>query len=105
MAKQIYIKSNGKEYILEYNRKIVKQMEAAGFEITKLMDKPVTMIPLLFSGAFLMHNPSVTEAQKEKMYDELNNKDEFIEALSDLYSECVTTLFDNEGNLEWSKNW
>lgn len=105
MAKQLYFKKDGKEYILEYSRKAAKQMEAVGFEVTKMMDKPVTMLPMLFSGAFLMHHPSVTEEQKDVWYKDLQNKEDLIASLTDMYSECVNTLFETEGNLEWSKNW
>lgn len=105
MAKQLYIKIDGKEYILEYNRKIAKQMEMMGFEITNMDLKPATMIPMLFSGAFLMHHPSVSEEQKMKWYEDLSNKGDLIADLGEAYSECISTLFDTEGNLEWSKSW
>ena len=50
---QINFDYNGKHYCLEYTRDTVKQMEAMGFSINDIGDKPATRIEQLWAGAFL----------------------------------------------------
>lgn len=61
---------DGKEYVLEFNAQTVKEAEGAGFVIGEVMNKPMTLIPLLFFFAFRMHHPSVS---KKKTDDILKN--------------------------------
>ena len=56
-----------REYTLEFNRRTVARTEAAGLNIDKLEDAPMTMIPLLFWGAFLMHHPHMTKDQTDRI--------------------------------------
>lgn len=57
----------GREYTLEYSRKTVAKAEQAGLDVNQLESKSMTMIPLLFWGAFLMHHPSMTKEQTDKI--------------------------------------
>lgn len=57
----------GKEYTLEYSRKSVVKAENAGLDTSQLESKSMTMIPLLFWGAFLMHHPHMTKEQTDKI--------------------------------------
>ena len=59
---------NGREYTLEYSRKSVVKAEQAGLDVNALESKSMTMIPLLFWGAFLMHHPHMTKDQTEMAY-------------------------------------
>lgn len=107
MAKKITIPYNGKTYTLEYNRRIAATMEKQGFNINELGDKPATMIPLLFHGAFLMHHSNTKGETKEKIYDGLKNRSKLVQALAEMYAEAYNTLFDDgedegdEGNPGW----
>ena len=50
---KIVLTHEKKEYVLEYSRQSVKQMEGQGFVLGEITNKPMTMIPMLFSGAFI----------------------------------------------------
>ena len=96
-----------KEYILEYNRQSVKTMESQGFVLEELTTKPMTMIPLLFSGAFIK-NHSGKDGVKRKVVDEIFNeisdKTALMEALMEMYAETLSTLTEDsgEGNVTWA---
>ena len=49
---KIVLTHEKKEYVMEYNRQSVKMMEGQGFVLDEITSKPMTMIPLLFQGAF-----------------------------------------------------
>lgn len=107
MAKKITIPYSGKTYTLEFTRKIVSSMERQGFNISELTDKPATMIPMLFHGAFLANHPNVKGETKEKIYDTLHSRTKLIEALAEMYVAAYETLLDeseedDEGNSGWS---
>lgn len=90
---------SGHEYTLEFNRKSVVKAESAGLDINALDSKSMTMIPLLFWGAFLMHHPYMTKDQTDKiLFDGLGglNEDE-MGYLGKLYAEPFQTLIASEG--------
>ena len=51
----------GKEYILEYNRQSVQQIEKMGFSINDIDSKPMIMFPLMFRGAFIANHKYLKE--------------------------------------------
>lgn len=84
----------GKEYTLEFSRKSVAKAEQAGLDVNQLESKSMTMIPLLFWGAFLMHHPHMTREQTDKiLFDGLGgmSADEMT-YLGKLYAEPFNTL-------------
>ena len=83
-----------REYTLEFNRKTVSRIEQAGLDINQLEAKSMTMIPLLFWGAFLMHHPHMTKDQTDKiLFDQLRGlRDNELEHLGKLYAEPFKTL-------------
>lgn len=90
-----------REYTLEYNRKSVAKVEAAGFDAGKMDSAPMTMLPLLFWGAFLMHHPYMKQEETNRiLFDGLNGlSGEEAEYLGKLYAEPFKTLIaaDDEG--------
>lgn len=100
---KIVLKHEGKEYELEYNRQSVKMMEGQGFILDEFTSKPVTMIPLLFHGAFIKNCKGIKRAKIDEIYDGIGNKTELIGALVDMYAETLTALTDDtdEGNVSW----
>ncbi len=85
---------DSREYTLEYSRRTVSKVEMAGFDINQIETKPVTMIPLLFWGAFLMHHPHMTREQTDKiLFDGLGGlREGEMEHLAKLYAEPLQTL-------------
>lgn len=109
MAKNIKLNYEGAEYVLEFTRKTVEQMEDAGFRIRELRDKPVTVLPTLFKGAFLAHCSYLKDDIINKIYATVPNKKDFMEKLIEMYSDPVEELFDepqpSEKNATWEANW
>ena len=97
------------EYTLEYNRQSVKTMEAQGFVLDELTSKPMTMIPMLFAGAFIK-NHSGKDGVKRKVIDEIfdniADKNGLMEVLMEMYADTLSTLTDSndgEGNATWAR--
>lgn len=94
------------EYTLEYNRQSVKTMEAQGFVLDELTSKPMTMIPMLFSGAFIKNHRGLKRALIDDIFDNINDKSCLMEALMEMYAETLSSLTDNaetEGNATWAR--
>ena len=89
---------NGREYTLEFNRRTVAKTEQAGLDVNRLESASMTMIPLLFWGAFLWHHPNITREQTDKiLFDGLGGLGEKEMAyLGKLYAEPFQTLISNE---------
>lgn len=89
---------NGKEYTLEFSRKTVVKTEQAGLDVNCLESKSMTMIPLLFWGAFLMHHPHMTKEQTDTiLFDGLGGlNDEEMGYLGKLYAAPFQTLIASE---------
>ena len=107
MATTITITYKNDEYVLEYTRNAVKQMEQQGFVLDQLSDKPVTMIPMLVYGAFIRNHKGIKRALVDEIYENITNKvgdgeNGFLQTLIEMYAETVSTLTDgsstDEGN-------
>lgn len=111
MAKTIKFEFERKNYVLEFTRETVKQMEAAGFQLSFAKTKPVTFADTLFAGAFLAHHRSVANQDEllQKMFTKLGRREKLIEKLTDMYLEPALSLYDesensdDEGNIEWGE--
>lgn len=82
------------EYKLEFNRDSVRKCEAMGLDINLAASKSMTMIPLLFWGAFQMHHPNMKQKATDKILFEglggLNDRE--LEYLANLYAEPFKAL-------------
>lgn len=88
----------GREYTLEYSRRTVAKAEQAGLNINELESKSMTMLPLLFWGAFLMHHPGMTREQTDKiLFDGLGglSENEMVH-IGKLYAAPFNTLMASE---------
>lgn len=101
---KIVLNYEKKEYVLEYNRQSVKQMEGQGFILEELATKPMTMIPMLFSGAFIKNCRGTKRAVIDEIYDGIGDKTALMEALMEMYADTLSTLTDGngEGNVTWT---
>mgnify|MGYP001034116482 CR=1 FL=1 len=107
MAKTLTVSYKGEDYTLEINRKTVEFLEQHGFVVKDLADKPATLTPLLFYGAFRKNYPGIKRKVVEEIFDNLENKDGLIEALIEMYVDTLDSLLtgSGEGNAKWGKNW
>lgn len=89
----------GREYTLEFSRKTVSRAEQAGLDVNQIEAKSMTMIPIMFWSAFLMHHPHMTREQTDKILFEglggLNEQE--MSYLGKLYAEPFQTLVSSEG--------
>ena len=93
------------KYTLQYNRKTVEVMERQGFSLAHLTDKPMTMLPMLFAGAFMMHHKRISQEVVDKIYSELSDKDKLSAALVGMYNETVSVFLDDPEDAEGNATW
>lgn len=101
---KITLAHNKKEYVLEYNRQSVKMMEGQGFVLDEITSKPMTMIPLLFQGAFIKNCKGTKRAVVDEIFDAIGDKEGLMNALIEMYAETLSTLTEGneEGNVTWT---
>lgn len=109
MSKQIVFEHNEKKYTLEYTLRTAGIAERNGLNIFELDSKPGTMIPLLVNGAFQRHHKGMTRKQTDEIFKEIKKKNDFLNALSEMYLDAVNALVDtdadedaDEGNANWT---
>lgn len=103
-ANQINFDYDGKHYCLEYTRDTVKQMEAGGFTINDMSEKPATRIEQLWTGAFLANHRRVSNTIIKELYGKMKDKDALLRKLAEMYNATLEYLMDeaDEGNVEWT---
>lgn len=109
MAKQIVFSYDDKDYTLEFTRRTIKQMEDEGFVAKDIDDRPMTLLPALFAGAFKAHHRFVKQDVIDEIYANMPNKDKLIEKLAEMYNEPIMSLMtepeDSAKNVEWMASW
>ena len=109
MSKQLNFTYQDKEYCLEFTRKSVEQMERNGFIASNIQEKPMTVLPALFAGAFLANHRFVKKEIIDDIFSKMTNKTELIGKLSEMYNEPIMALVDEpndtEGNVNWTASW
>ena len=109
MNKQLKFTYQDKEYCLEFTRKSVEAMERSGFVASDIREKPMTVLPALFAGAFLANHRFIKKEVVEEIFSKMTNKQELISKLSEMYNEPIMTLVDepeeSEGNVDWTASW
>ena len=101
---KIVLNHEKKEYVLEFNRQSVKTMESQGFVLDEIASKPMTMIPMLFSGAFIKNCRGTKRSVIDDIFNGIADKEGLMNALLEMYAETLSTLTDNaeEGNVTWT---
>ena len=109
MNKQLKFTYQDKEYCLEFTRKSVETMERQGFVASDITDKPMTVLPALFAGAFLANHKFIKTEVVDEIFSKMTNKSELIGKLSEMYNEPILALVDEpedvEGNVDWTASW
>lgn len=99
------VEYNGKTYELGFTRNTVVSMERQGFNVNEIGNKPMTMLPMFWQGAFAAYNKGVKRALMDEIYDNIRDKSGLISALTELYAETLNTLTDEpedeKGNATW----
>lgn len=109
MSKQLNFEFEGKQYCLEYPRKSVASMEQNGFRASDISDKPMTVLPSLFAGAFLAHHRYLKRDIIDSIFDKMKDKGELIGKLAQMYNEPIEAYMEEpeeaEGNVKWEASW
>lgn len=109
MAKQLRFTFEEQEYVLEYTRRTVTEMERKGFNASEVESKPMTVLPALFAGAFLAHHRYMKQDKIDAIFAKMKNKEELIGKLAEMYNEPIMALVeepaDDEGNVNWTTSW
>lgn len=84
----------GNKYTLEFNARVVKNMERKGFKIDT--DYPVTMIDDLFLGAFQMHHKGIMPERVKTIWKQQRKKDDLLGILTKLYMKPLEDLMDED---------
>jgi len=89
----------GNKYTLEFNARVVKNMERRGFKIDT--DYPHSMIDDLFLGAFQMHHKNIMPERVREIWKQQTHKDDLLGILTKLYMKPLEDLMaEPEGDEE-----
>ena len=89
-TKVIISDKEGTKYTLEFNARVIKNMERRGFQLNT--DYPHTMIEDLFLGAFQMHHKGMTPERAKDIWKQQTKKDELLGILTKLYMKPLEDL-------------
>lgn len=94
---------NGDEYVLEFDRDSVTYLEKLGFSLELYSKQPMTMMPLLFRGAFFKNHKFVKQTVIDDLYDDIKNRNKLMNALVEMVGDSYQSLVadDNQGNADW----
>ena len=69
----------------------------------------MTLLPMLFRGAFMMHHATVKQDVIDEIYAKMPKKEELVVKLAELYNEPLETLMDEPDesaeNVDWAASW
>ena len=109
MAKQLHFTFEDKEYVLEFTRRTVTEMEKKGFVASEVENKPMSTLPALFAGSFLANHRYTKQDVIDSIFAKMKNKDELIGKLAEMYNEPIMALVEepaeDEGNVNWTTSW
>lgn len=89
-SKVIISDKEGNKYTLEFNARVVKNMERRGFKVDT--DYPYTMIDDLFLGAFQMHHKGMMPEKVKEIWNQQSKKDDLLGVLTKLYMKPLEDL-------------
>ena len=96
---KVMVPFEGMKYTLEFNSRVVKNMERRGFQLD--MEHPYTCVEDLFVGALQMHHKGVTPERAKAIWAAQSKKDELLSVLVKLYAMPFEDLMkDPEGTEE-----
>lgn len=101
-TKVIVTDAKGIKYTLEFNSRVVKNMERRGFKVD--MDTPNNMIDDLFLGALQMHHKGIDPARAKEVWQFQRQKEELLGVLTKLYMKPLEDLMaepEGEGDPTW----
>ncbi|MBR4723478.1 MAG: DUF5055 domain-containing protein [Clostridia bacterium] len=110
MSKQLTFTYKDKEYTLEFTRKTVTELERKGLVVSEFGERPMTVLPTLFAGAFLAHHRYTKQEVIDDIFKHMVDKEGLVNKLAELYNEPMAELVEepeegDEGNVNWTASW
>lgn len=106
---EISFEFEGTKYTLAFTRKTVQQLSQQGFTTDMVTDKPAIGIPMLFKGSFLVNHRFVRDDVKDRIFDAITNKTDFISKLLTMYLTPINEMLEepeeSEKNVTWEANF
>lgn len=108
--KEVTFEFEGQRYTLTFTRKTVQQLSQAGFKPDMVTDQPAVGIPMLFNGAFVANHRFIKTDVRDRIFESITNKTDFIGKLLTLYLEPINEMLedppeDSEKNVKWEANF
>lgn len=114
--KKIELTYMGKQYTLEFNRRTVLKLEKAlradGINLVEMTENEnekanplelVSIVDTVFTYAFKMHHPNVTQDVIDTIFEKLGNKEQLSGVLFEIVTAPINALADNkEGEITWA---
>lgn len=112
--KKIELTYMGKQYTLEFNRRTVLKLEKAlradGINLVEMTENEnanplelVSIVDTMFTYAFKMHHPNVTQDVIDTIFEKLGNKEQLSGVLFEIMTAPINALADNkEGEITWA---
>lgn len=104
MNKKIEFNYEGKDYTLEYDRKSIMVMEKNGLRVNEIESQPLSMIEILWQGAFLKNHKNEKADKITDIYEHISNKSDLNAGLISMFTETYTSLIGDAENQDDSKN-
>ena len=99
MSQHIKFTVDGKDYTLEFD---TKSAQTVGRDIAKAEGEPIAMLEAIVYGAFIKHHSNLSKSARWKLYEDLQNKEEFFEILNKFYEDVVgAKLDDKDAKTSW----
>jgi hypothetical protein len=112
--KKIELTYMGKQYTLEFNRRTVLKLEKAlraeGINLVDMTENEnvnplelVSIVDTVFTYAFKMHHPNVTQDVIDTIFEKMGNKEQLSSVLFEIMTAPINALADNkEGEITWA---
>lgn len=114
MGKNINVDYKNQHFTLEFNREAIKLLEAESISVNDIeayfkgkSKKNITILSAFVHRSFYMHHKEVSEDLAMEIFESIPNKDEFLIALVEIYTEPIVAISSNkgdEGNVSWGLN-
>lgn len=107
MGNKISFNYGGKDYVLEFTRKSVEEMERRGFVAEDLLKKPLTVLPEMFAGAFIANHRLTKRKLIDEIFGKIDDKAGLMNDLAEMYSIVIDSFVDEvekvHNGLPWKR--
>lgn len=105
MNTKMNLSYEGVNYTLEYDRMSIKMIENEGFDIEKFSSQPMTMVDIVFRGAFYKNHRKINQTLIDEIFKHCKDKEALVKQLMDMINECYTSLIADPDNDEGNATW